>query len=440
MTLPRELSFVDFFRLSAPYIHAHRGRTFVIMFGGEAVIDHDFPHLVHDVALLHALGVRLVLVHGSRPQIEKRLRDRKLKPRFVGGVRVTDRPTMGCVEDAVGNIRGRIEGLLSMGLPSSPMAHARVRVASGNFVIARPWGVRGGVDFQLTGSVRRIDVEAIKMRLDAGDVVLLSPLGYSPTGEIFNLSSHEVAAAAAAALGADKLIALVEGKGAVDRRGRLIGQLKPADADALARTSKHLHPDTTKHLEAAAKACREGVRRVHLVERRTDGAILQELFTREGKGTLVTSEDYEGLRAARLDDIPGLLSLLGPLEDQGFLVRRTRETLEQEIDRFVVIERDKMVIGCAALESFEPERTAELYCLAVHPSYREGGRGEQLVESVAELAQRRGIERLFVLTTQSQHFFRERGFLPATTRALPEARRARYDHKRRSKVLVRELG
>jgi amino-acid N-acetyltransferase len=320
------------------------------------------------------------------------------------------------------------------------MAHARVRVASGNFVIARPWGVRGGVDFQLTGSVRRIDVEAIKARLDAGDVVLLSPLGYSPTGEIFNLSSHEVAASAAAALGADKLIALVEGKGAVDRRGRLIGQLKPADAAELALHARHLHPDTVKHLEAAAKACREGVRRVHLVERRTDGAILQELFTREGKGTLVTSEDYEGLRAARLDDIPGLLSLLGPLEDQGFLVRRTRETLEQEIDRFVVIERDKMVIGCAALESFEPERTAELYCLAVHPSYREGGRGEQLVESVAELAQRRGIERLFVLTTQSQHFFRERGFLPATTRALPEARRARYDHKRRSKVLVRELG
>jgi amino-acid N-acetyltransferase len=432
-------SFVEFFRLSAPYIHAHRGRTFVIMFGGEAVLDHDFPHLIHDVALLHALGVRLVLVHGSRPQIEKRLRDRKIKSRFRDGTRVTDRPTMGCVEDAVGNIRGRIEGLLSMGLPSSPMAHARIRVASGNFVIARPWGVRGGVDYQLTGSVRRVDVEAIKVRLDAGDIVLLSPLGYSPTGEVFNLSSHEVAAVAAAALGADKLIALAEGKGAVDRRNRILPQLTPAEAHELATTGKYLNQDTRKHLEAASRACREGVRRAHLVERRKDGAILQELFTREGRGTLVTSEEYEGLRAARLDDIPGLMSLLGPLEEQGFLVRRTKETLEQEIDRFAVIERDKMVIGCAAIENFEPENVAELYCLAVHPSYRETGRGEELVEHIAELAQKRGIKKLFVLTTQTTHFFRERGFVPATPQALPEARRARYDKKRRSKVLVRDL-
>jgi amino-acid N-acetyltransferase len=153
----------------------------------------------------------------------------------------------------------------------------------------------------------------------------------------------------------------------------------------------------------------------------------------------VTSEEYEGLRAARLEDIPGLLSLLGPLEEQGFLVRRTRETLEHEIDRFVVIERDKMIIGCAALENFEPENVAELYCLAVHPSYRETGRGEELVEHIAEHASKRGIKGLFVLTTQTTHFFRERGFVPATLRALPEARKARYDRKRRSKVLVRDL-
>jgi amino-acid N-acetyltransferase len=432
-------SFVEFFRLSAPYIHAHRGRTFVVMFGGEAVVDQGFAKLVHDVALLHALGVRLVLVHGSRPQIEKRLRDRHIKPRFHEGTRVTDRATMSCVEDAVGNIRGRIEGLLSMGLPNSPMAHARVRVASGNFVFARPWGVRGGVDYQLTGSVRRIDVDAIRARLDASDIVLLSPLGYSPTGEVFNLSSHEVAASAAAALQADKLIALVEGKGAVDRRGRLVPQLAPAEAVEFARTAKHLHLDTVKHLEAAARACREGVRRVHLVERRQDGAILQELFTREGRGTLVTSEQYEGLRPAKLDDIPALLELLGPLEEQGFLVRRTRESLEHEIERFYVIERDKMVIGCAAIEAFEAEKMAELYCVAVHPSYREAGRGEQLVELLADVARRKGIEKLFVLTTQTSHFFRERGFVPARPSELPEARQARYDKKRKSKVLIRAM-
>ena len=431
--------FVEFFRASAPYIHAHRGRTFVVMFGGEAVIDHDFPHLIHDVALMHALGVRLVLVHGSKPQIERRMRERKLPLRFHQGVRVTDRATMSCVEDAVGSIRGRIEGLLSMGLPSSPMEHSRIRVASGNFVIARPWGVRDGVDFEYAGGVRRIDHEGIQQRLDSGAIVLLSPLGYSPTGEAFNLQSHEVAAAAAAALHADKLISLVEGKGVVDKRGRQRPQLTPVEADEAAKDGKHLHPDTAKHLVAAARACREGVRRVHLVERRVDGAVLQELFTREGRGTLVTAEEYEGLRSARLDDIPGLLSLLQPLEEAGILVRRSRETLEHEIDRFVVVERDGMVIGCAALELFPEEKVGELYCLAVHNSYRETGRGEAIVEYIADRARILGLEHLFVLTTQSAHFFRERAFNPVSWKRLPPARRARYDKRRRSKVLFRDL-
>lgn len=431
--------FVDFFRLSAPYIHAHRGRTFVVLFGGEAVIDHEFPHLVHDFALMHSLGVRLVLVHGSKPQIDRRLRERRIAGRFHKGVRITDPPTMRSVEDAVGNTRMRIEGLLSMGLPSSPMAHARIRVASGNFVIARPIGVRGGIDYQRTGGVRRIDAEAVKMRLDSGAIVLLSPLGYSPAGEAYNLSSHEVAAAAAVALGADKMIQLVEGRGVVDRRGRLIPQLAPAEAEELVETAKHLNPDTLKHLAAAARACREGVRRTHLVQRSVDGAVLQELFTREGRGTLVTAERYEDLRPATADDIPGLLNLLGPLEEAGILVRRSRERLEQEIDHFRIVERDGMIIGCAALEAFQPENVGELYCLAVDPRYREAGRGEAIVDSIVDAARAMGLKQVFVLTTQTSDWFRERGFAPASIRALPAERRARYDKSRRSKVLVQNL-
>jgi amino-acid N-acetyltransferase len=431
--------FVEFFRLCAPYIHAHRGRTFVLMFGGEAVIDGDFRHLIHDIALMHSLGVRLVLVHGSKPQIDRRLRERGITARFHNGVRVTDAQTMRCVEDAVGNTRMRIEGLLSMGLPSSPMAHARIRVASGNFVVARPLGVRDGIDFQFTGGVRRIDVEGIKNRLDSGSIVLLSPLGYSPAGDAYNLSSHELAASAAVALGADKLILLVEGRGVVDRRGRVIAQLGPAEAEELANSGKHLHADTIKHLAAAARACREGVRRVHLVERRVDGAVLQELFTREGRGTLVTADRYEDLRPARLDDIAGLLELLQPLEEAGVLVRRSRETLEHEIDRFSVVERDGMIIGCAALEAFPAEKVGELYCLAVHPRYRKAGRGEGIVEAICDRARAMGLERIFVLTTQTSDWFRERGFVPESVRALPAARRARYDRSRRSKVLFRQL-
>lgn len=439
MSAPPTSPFVEFFRLSAPYIHAHRGRTFVVMFGGEAVVESDFRHLVHDLALMHALGVRLVLVHGSKPQIERRMRERNLKPRFHQGVRVTDQATMRCVEDAVGNTRMRIEGLLSMGLPSSPMAHARLRVASGNFVVARPFGVRDGVDFQRTGGVRRIDAEGIEQRLASGAIVLLSPLGYSPAGEAYNLSSHEVAASAAVALRADKLILLVEGRGVIDRRRRLIPQLGPVEAEALLADGKHLHPDTAKHLAAAARACREGVRRIHLVERRTDGAVLQELFTREGRGTLVTSDRYENLRPAGLDDIPGLLELLQPFEEQGILVRRSRETLEQELERFSVVERDGMIIGCAALEAFQPENVGELYCLAVHDRYREAGRGEEIVDAVVEKARAMGLRQVFVLTTQTSDWFRERGFAQASVRALPAERRARYDRRRRSKVLVRDV-
>ncbi|MDQ3035967.1 MAG: amino-acid N-acetyltransferase [Myxococcota bacterium] len=436
---PQASPFVDFFRLSAPYIHAHRGRTFVVMFGGEAVVESDFRHLVHDLALMHALGVRLVLVHGSRPQIDRRVRERKLKSRFHQGVRITDPATMRCVEDAVGNTRMRIEGLLSMGLPSSPMAHARIRVASGNFVVARPFGVRDGIDFQRTGGVRRIDAEGIKTRLDSGAIVLISPLGYSPAGEAYNLSSHEVAASAAIALGADKLILLVEGRGVIDRRRRLIPQLGPAEAEELLADGKHLHADTAKHLAAAARACREGVRRTHLVERRTDGAVLQELFTREGRGTLVTSERYEDLRPARLEDIAGLLELLQPFESAGILVRRSRETLEEELDHFYVVERDGMIIGCAAIEAFQPENVGELYCLAVHERYREAGRGEAIVDAIVEKAAAMGLRQVFVLTTQTSDWFRERGFAQATVRALPADRRARYDKRRRSKVLVREV-
>lgn len=430
--------FVEFFRLSAPYIHAHRGRTFVVMFGGEAVEAGDFAKMIQDVALMHSLGVRLVLVHGTKPQIDRRLKERRIPIRFHEGVRITDRATMSTVQDAVGSTRVRVEGLLSMGLPSSPMAHARIRVASGNFVVARPYGVRAGIDYQLTGGVRRIDVEGIRMRLDSGAIVLLSPIGYSPSGEAFNVSSHEVAAMAAAGLGADKLIALCEGRGVVDKRGRAIPQVTPAEAEALAE-APHLGADTRKQLTYGAMACRDGVRRVHLVERRIDGSILQELFTREGKGCLITAEQYEGMRAARLDDIPGLLALLGPLEDAGFLVRRTQETLEHELDRFTVVERDGMVIGCAALEAFPEERTGELYCLAVHPRYRETGRGESIVDFVEERARGMGLDTVFVLTTQSAHFFLERDFVPTTIRALPPARRARYDRKRRSKVLVKHL-
>jgi amino-acid N-acetyltransferase len=432
-------AFVSWFRGSSPYIHAHRGRTFVISIGGEAVADPGFANLIHDLALLHGLGIRLVLVHGARPQIEERLNTRQVQMQYINGLRVTDEAALTCVKEAAGAVRVEIEALLSMGLANSPMAGLRIRAASGNFVTAKPIGVRDGVDYSHTGEVRRIDGEGIKQRLDSGAITIVPPLGYSPTGEVFNLSAPEVAAAVAIALNADKLISLVEGKGLSDSRHRLIPNLEPRELDSILKRRKSLPEDLLQHLRAALSACRSGVKRVHLLNRQLDGVLLQELFTRDGVGTLITAEPYEDMRTARIDDVLGLLELIQPLESQGTLVRRSRERLENEIGRFTIMERDGLVIGCAALYPYKDKKMAELACVAVHPNYRDGGRGERLLAQMEGLAKDQGIRQLFLLTTQTAHWFRERGFVPSSLDELPMQRRQLYNYRRNAKVFVKQL-
>ena len=436
---PKVDPFVQHFRASAPYINAHRGRTFVVMFGGEAIASKDLRTLLYDVALLDSLGVRLVLVAGARPQIDEALARRGEEPRYEGGLRVTDDVALQCVKEAVGANRVELEALLSMGLPNSPMAGARLRVATGNFVIAQPVGVVDGVDYEHTGKPRRIDAEAIRQRLDDGAVVVLTPIGYSATGEAFNISSYDVAAATAVALGADKLIGLLEGRGVVDEAGEVPSQLTPNDAKTLLRSGSALGHDVERHLAAAIQACEGGVPRTHLVARQSDGSLLRELFTRDGVGTMVTSETFEGVRAAEQGDVGGILALIEPLEVQGTLVRRSREMLENDIDRFTVIERDGMVVACGALYDYPDEATAELACLVVHPDYRTTGRGDQLLLYLERQCVAQGLRKLFVLTTQTSHWFRERGFDSCDPSDVPEARRAHYDQGRRSKILLKTL-
>ncbi len=432
-------TFVDWFRSTSPYIHAHRGRTFVIMVSGEAIADPGFGHIVHDLAILNSLGVRLVLVYGARPQIEQRLRDRGAALEYVNGLRITNDEALGCVKEAAGTVRVEIEALLSMGLANTPMSGARIRAASGNFVTARPLGVRDGVDYCHTGEVRRIDSAAINQRLDQDDIVLLSPLGYSATGEVFNVSAEEVATAVAIALKADKLLFLVEGKGVLDGRKRLLQQLDPEEAEQLLDGRRKLPEEIASHLAAAVRACRQGVHRAHLVDRAVDGALLRELFTRDGIGTMVTAHRYEQMRRATIDDVGGVLELIKPLEEEGVLVRRSRELLEMEIERFTVIDRDGMIIGCAALHPFAEEGVGELACLAVHTDYRGGGRGDALLNHMENQARSLSIGSLFVLTTRTAHWFRERGFTPGDIQRLPVKRRALYNYQRNSKVFAKSL-
>jgi amino-acid N-acetyltransferase len=431
--------FIDWFQSVAPYIHAFRGKTFVIAFGGDAVADGRFLDLTHDLNLLAALGVRLVLVHGARPQIEAKLKAARRRSRFHKGLRITDDLALAIAKEASGRLRVEIEAALSMGLPNSPMAGADIRVASGNFITAKPIGVLDGVDFMHTGEVRRVDAAAIQKRLDDNELVLLSPLGYSPTGEVFNLGLEDVAASTAIALKAEKLIYLMDAVGVTGRRGELLRNLTVRQAQGLLARSEPAAGDAQLYLPHAVRACEHGVKRAHLVSGHIDDGLLLELFTHKGVGTMLTPDPIETLRQARIEDIGGILRLIEPLEAEGILVKRGRDRLEREIARFLVLEHDKLLVGCAALYPFPDERAGELACLVVHPDFRDQGAGERLLTEIEGRARRAKLKRLFVLTTRAEHWFVERGFDEVGIDTLPRQKRSLYNYQRRSVVLVKRL-
>ncbi|BBL58124.1 amino-acid N-acetyltransferase [Methylomonas koyamae] len=432
-------TFVAWFRNSSPYIHAHRNRTFVIFFGGNAVGEADFDNLIHDFALLKSLGVRLVLVYGIRAQIDEQLAEHGDTPKFHHHLRITDATTLQYVKQAAGLVRVEIEALLSMGVSGSPMAGAQIRVASGNFVTAKPLGVLDGIDYCYTGTVRKIDAQAIHQQLDQNNVVLISPVGYSPSGEVFNLSAEEVATEVAIALQAEKLILLTEQSCIDPASGAALLQLTTEQAAELLNKTPALPDAVARSLTAAMQSCRQGVQRAHLINRHVDGALLLELFTRDGVGTLVSSTAFETIRPATLDDIGGIMELIKPLEAQGILVKRSREKLEMEIGDYIVIERDGLIIGCTAFHIMADAGSAELACLAVHNDYRNGGRGDSLLNYLVSQARTRSIRRLFVRTTQTLHWFVERGFTPCSVEDLPAPMQSAYNYQRNSKLLYKDV-
>jgi amino-acid N-acetyltransferase len=434
--------YVKWFRHSSPYINAHRGKTFVLMLEGDAIADDNFAHIVQDIALLNSLGVRLVIVHGARPQIDLALNVLNIKSQFHGELRITDQAALNAVRAAIGIVKSDIEARLSIGLPNTPMHGARIRVVSGNFVTAKPKGVIDGIDFQHTGEVRRIDRRAIGQQLDLGNIVLLSSCGYSPSGEMFNLAAEDVATQAAISLAAEKLILMGEDEGlpsiadkSADDNADIISQIT---TDELSKLIDNLSGEHKTHAQSSLTAVKAGINRAHLLSHKVDGALLQELFTHEGAGTLITAGDYEQLRQANIEDVGGILELLTPLEDQGILVRRSREVLEIEINRFYVIERDGMIIACAALYPYSAE-LAELACVAVSSEYRSGQRGDRLLNAISEHAKAEHIDKIFVLTTRTAHWFMERGFSEVDISALPKERQSLYNFQRNSKVFIKNL-
>jgi amino-acid N-acetyltransferase len=435
--------FVRAIRGAAPYIHLHHGRTFVIAFPGEICLRADMDRLLADIALLSSLGVRIVLVHGVRPQIEAELQVRGIPSVFAGDLRVTDTATMQAVKAAAGALRLDIEARLSASLGNSAMAGSRLKVIGGNWVTARPVGVRDGVDHLLTGVVRKVGVADIREQLATDRIVLVSPVGYSPTGESFNLRNADVAEAVATGLGADKLIFVLEsepGSWRMALDAGDAGQLSLRDAERLLDTElgdRTLSSEDYNCVRAALAACRDGVRRVHLIGTAGASPLLRELYTRDGCGLMISAEDdYESTRQATIDDVAGIMSLIAPLERQGILLPRSREQLELDIDTFSVIVRDGTVIACNALIPHLGEDVAELACVAVHPDYRGRDLAAVLLRRAREQAQALGIGRLVALTTRTPHWFLEHGFVRGSASDLPESRRRAYRPERNSLVLI----
>ena len=429
--------FVAWFRSAAPYFNAFRGKTFVIAFGGEVVANGKFGVLTQDINLLRSTGIRLVLVHGSRPQIEAQLKQRRARSRYHAGMRITDAVALECVKEAAGLLRVELDALLSQGLPNSPMAGAAINTVSGNFITAQPMGVLNGVDLQYTGTVRKVDAAAIESCLAADNLVIISSVGYSPTGEVFNLSMEDVAVATAKAVRAAKLVFLSDAP-VEDARGRLMPELSAQEAEQLLARGKNLTADTRLYLTHAVEAVRAGVARAHVVSHKVDGALLLELFTHGGSGSMITADKLERLRPASIDDIGGILQLIEPLEAEGTLVYRGRELLEREVQSFFVIEHDRVIVGCAALYPLAG-KSAELAAVAVRPEYRTMGYGEKLLEHGEVEARRLGFKKLFVLTTSAAHWFIERGFADTDIGQLPEPKKSLYNWQRRSKVLLKKL-
>ena len=445
MSLVFPHTFVPWFRSVAPYIHAHRGKTFVVAIAGELIAAGKLNTFAQDLALLHAMGIKVVLVHGFRPQVEEQLLAKGQTSRFSHGMRVTDAVALDCAQEAAGQLRYEIEAAFSQGLPNTPMSGSQIRVVSGNYITAKPIGIVDGVDFIHTGMVRKIDAVGIRRAVDFGALVMLSPFGFSPTGEAFNLSMEDVAASTAIALQADKLIYVTEVKGipldSADPHSEIDQELTLADAEKLLSSlpNPQQPTDTAFYLQHAVRASKSGVDRVHIIPYSVDGSVLIESFTHDGVGTMIVDEKLESLREATSDDLGGVLQLIEPFENDGTLVKRDRTEIERDIDFYSVIEHDGVIFGCAALYPYPEKQTGEMAALTVSANVQGQGDGERILKRIEQRARAQGLSSIFVLTTRTMHWFIKRGFSPVSPDWLPEARQKKYNWDRRSQVLVKTL-
>lgn len=418
------------FRHAAPYIHAHRDATCVIAIDSATLTLAKSTALIQDLALLNSLGLRLVITFDAHLQVAAACDEQAITLSYHQHAPIIDDKALVIAQAAIGQLLFHLHAQFSFKLPDTPIAKSALRCSSGNFVTAKPLGIHQGVDLHHSGAVRKIDTAAIEQQLDLGNIVILPPLGYSSTGDIFYLSGDEVASACAQVLAADKLIFLTDPNPTLPREM------------TLAQAEDYLSDNITSAptpLRLAIAACQNTVKRVHLLDRHQDNALIQELYSRDGAGTMISAHHYESTRRASIEDIAGILSLIQPLEEKGILVKRSRETIELSIEHYIVMERDGRVIGCAALHPYDNERIGELACLAVADDYQHQGRGEVLLQAIILQAKKQDLATLYSLTTQTSHWFIEQGFIASTIDELPIEKQSLYNYQRNATVLVRKL-
>lgn len=418
-----EIEFIHHLRQSSPYMARHRGKTLVIYLPG-SLISHPETLLefAKDCLLLKNLGIQPILTLGATEQIDQACLESGYTWQTHLGQRITEGQHLTLFQQTLGWVRSQLEAAFSQ---ASAEQHSPITLVSGNWAIAQPKGVIDGIDFQHTGRLRKINQAAIKATLDAPQIALLTPLSYSLTGEVFNLNTLELAFALSQQLQVDKLMLYQPS----ERMAKLPKSMSLTEA-----LNAPLPNPLSSHLQNYA----QGIPRIHLMDEMQPGSILLELFSRDGLGSLIFTDRYHHIRPAKIDDVAGILNVIAPLEKKGILVKRSRETLELEIENFIVLTLDQSIIGCAALYPID-QTTAELACLAVDHDYQGQDFGRELMQNIEQLARQAHFSRLCLLTTHTQHWFIEHGFQPATLQDLPPARQQLYNYQRQSKVLIKPL-
>ncbi len=432
---------VEIIREAFRYTQAFREKTFVFQLDDAVVTDPVISSLVRDLVLLQRAGIRIVLVAGARQRIDEVLRRYNVTCDKHQGVRISTSDAIPFIKMAAFDVANRIMTSLS-GLGMNAVI--------GNWVRARSLGVVGGVDYKDAGVVDKIRVDLLRGVVDQGSIPILPCIGWSPSGKPYNLSSRELATSLSTALQASKLFFVAEFDGlfptsyTVDERIETApnGRVSRMDVDQtqhfLTLNGQHSDDLAIELLKLALDAARGGVERVHLVDGRSDGAILREIFSNLGVGTMIHANQYQSIRAMRREDVTDVYRLMRPLVEHGLLIHRSESELADRHEDYVVFETDGMVHGCGALHLFGVEQ-GEIAALAVDRMYDHFAIGQRITAYLVDRARVAGLRRVFALTTQASDWFEQLGFRPGTVDDIPEAKQEQYDYSRSSRVLLLDL-